>query len=516
MVNVAKLDKIVDKACQEPLNQEEADHLKTAIHAMAAQLMPQRTTEKAKDLLNGEDGADESSTDGGSEDVKIEEAPPQKKKRRGGRGRNGAAAYTGAAQVPVPCEELSPRCLCPGCQKGKVYEIDASPLIRIEGMPPIQATVYHLQQLRCNLCGEIYKAKAPEGVGEDKYDTSVAPMLAQLHYGAGMPFTRIEKLQEQMGIPLPVGTQYDLVDDGATTLQPVHGELIRQAAQGELATYDDTIARILDELVRPETQDEARTGLKTTGIVSQVDGHLIALFITGPQHAGENMSDLLKQRQKGLPPMVGMADGSSCNNPKVPPGVDLLTANCLTHGRRQFVDIFESFPDDCRHVIEQLGLVYLHDKQAREQGLSPDERLSFHQQKSGPVMDELKHWMEAQLPEKKTEPNSGLGKAIKYFLKRWDRLTLFLRHPGSPLDSNVVERALKRAILYRKNSLFYKTQHGAEVGDLYMTIIHTCELNKVNSFNYMHQLLQHPVEVRANPAAWLPWNFHLQLCPAPS
>ena len=159
----------------------------------------------------------------------------------------------------------------------------------------------------------------------------------------------------------------------------------------------------------------------------------------------------------------------------------------------------------------------MHDKQAREQELSPDARLSFHQQKSGPVMDELKKWMEAQFSEQKTEPNSGLGKAIRYFLKpnRWDRLTLFLRHPGAPLDSNVVERALKKAILNRKNALFYKTQHGAEVGDLFMTIIHTCELNGVNSFEYIHQLLRHADEIRANPAAWMPWNFHLQLRPAP-
>ena len=251
---------------------------------------------------------------------------------------------------------------------------------------------------------------------------------------------------------------------------------------------------------------------------SEIDGHQIALFITGPQHAGENMTDLLLKRAQGLPAMVGMADALACNRPKVPPGVEFLMANCLTHGRRQFVDILESFPEECRHVIEQLGLVYLHDHQAAEQSLSKEERLSFHQQNSGPVMDELKKWMEAQFANEKTdktEPNSGLGKAINYFLKRWDRLTLFLRHPGAPLDSNVVERALKKAILHRKNALFYKTEHGAQVGDLFMSIIHTCELNKVNSFEYMHQLLLHVPEVQANPAAWLPWNYHLHPRPAP-
>ena len=72
---------------------------------------------------------------------------------------------------------------------------------------------------------------------------------------------------------------------------------------------------------------------------------------------------------------------------------------------------------------------------------------------------------------------SGLGTAISYLLKYWGRLTLFLRQPGAPLDNNVCERALKKSILHRKNSLFYKTRKGAQMGDLFMSLIHTCELN---------------------------------------
>ena len=127
-------------------------------------------------------------------------------------------------------------------------------------------------------------------------------------------------------------------------------------------------------------------------------------------------------------------------------------------------------------------------------------------------MDALKTWMEAQFAERKAEPNSGLGKAINYFLKRWERLTLFLRHPGAPLDSNVVERSLKRAILLGKNAMFFKTQNGADVGDFFMSAIHTCELNGVNAFEYLHQLLLHVPQVRAKPAEWMPWNFRDQLC----
>lgn len=71
------------------------------------------------------------------------------------------------------------------------------------------------------------------------------------------------------------------------------------------------------------------------------------------------------------------------------------------------------------------------------------------------------------------EPNSGLGQAIGYMLKYWEKLTLFLRVPGAPLDNNVTEGALKRAIQQRKNALFYRSENGARVGDLFMTLSYT-------------------------------------------
>jgi transposase len=162
-------------------------------------------------------------------------------------------------------------------------------------------------------------------------------------------------------------------------------------------------------------------------------------------------------------------------------------------------------------VLESLREVYRYDAEAEAQGLSPEARLRFHQEHSQPVMDALQAWFLAQFAEKKVEPNSGLGEAIPYGLKRWNRLTLFLREPGAPLDSNIVERALKKCILHRKNSLFYKTENGAEMGDLFMSLIHTCELNGVNPFEYLIALQKHAPDLAENPAAWMPWNYRQAL-----
>jgi hypothetical protein len=171
------------------------------------------------------------------------------------------------------------------------------------------------------------------------------------------------------------------------------------------------------------------------------------------------------------------------------------------------VEVAENFPEECRYVLETLGGVYHNDTLTRKQELSSEDRLHFHQEHSGPLMNQLHEWMGAQLAEHKTEPNSGLGKAISYLLNHWVKLTLFLRQAGAPIDNNIVERALKKAILNRKNALFYKTVNGAEVGDLFMSLIHTCELNGANPLDYLTQLQRHAAELSAHPAEWLPWNY---------
>jgi hypothetical protein len=115
--------------------------------------------------------------------------------------------------------------------------------------------------------------------------------------------------------------------------------------------------------------------------------------------------------------------------------------------------------------------------------------------------------MDRQIEDHLVEPNSGLGQAIAYMQNHWEKLTLFLRVPGAPLDNNLCERALKKAILHRKNSLFYRTLNGAKVGDLFMTLIHTAELNRKEPFDYLLTLLRHEAAVALDPADWMPWNY---------
>jgi hypothetical protein len=429
-----------------------------------------------------------------------------------GHGRNSADAYVGAEKIRVPHESLKPGDPCPSCQKGTVYEsVEPGRLVRIKGQAPLGATVYEVQKLRCHLCGEIFTARTPPGVGTQKYDAASASMIALLKYGTGLPFNRLQRLEGSLGIPLPATTQWEIVSHSGLELEPVLDELIRQAAQGDIFHNDDTGAKILAlagrfrnliDSDRPDLPD--RKGVFTSGIVSILPAYRIALFFTGRRHAGENLAAVLRQRASELGLPIQMCDALSRN---LPEPLKTILANCLTHGRRQFVDVAVNFPQECLYVLEILKVVYTNDALAKDQGMSPEQRLAFHQEHSGPKMDELKAWLAAQIEQKKVEPNSSLGKAIAYMRNHWNELTLFLRQPGAPLDNNICERALKKAILHRKNAYFYKTEKGAHVGDLFMSLIHTCELNGVNPFDYLTELLQHAEELAAHPADWMPWNY---------
>jgi len=481
------------------------------------------STEKTKDVFPEDPDADPTSGENDEDRDSTDDEPPAPR----GHGRNGADAYTGAERITVSHETLEAGDHCPECGDGKVYDTGRpGVLIRIVGQAPLQATVYELQKLRCNLCGELFTAPAPDSVGSQKYDATAGSMIALLKYGSGLPFNRTRRLQGSLGIPLPAATQWDIVHAKAKLIVPALQELSRQAAQGDVLYNDDTNNKILEfmgerarkaalqEEETPESpadkdkKKKERTGLFTTGIVSQCADRQIALFFTGRQHAGENLGDVLRQRARELEPPIQMCDALSRN---VPDELQTILANCLSHGRRYFVDVVEHFRDECRHVLKALKVIYKNDATTRKQHLSPEARLLFHQTHSRPIMDELHKWLKRQFDERLVEPNSGLGEAITYMLNHWKKLTLFLHKAGAPLDNNICERALKKVILHRKNAYFYKTQNGADVADLYMSLIYTCELNGVNPFDYLTELERHAGEVASHPEQWMPWNYRITL-----
>lgn len=540
-LNQQELEQILERALTAPLAEDDYQKLHAVLETLAymTQLLENKnttlqrlrqiifgaSTEKTRQVLQNLAGQPVTSpASPATEEQSNETSSPQPEESEPtpGHGRNGAEAYAGAEKVKVKHPTLKPGDRCPKCQKGKVYAMTPGVLVRLVGQAPVAATVYELEKLRCNLCGEVFTAEAPARAGPDKYDATAASMIALLKYGSGLPFHRLQGLQGNLGTPLPASTQWEIMARTAPALQPAYQELIHQAAQGEVLYNDDTTMKILalmgkdqrrgdsEQTATEKEENSERTGIFTSGIVSTRAGQKIALFFTGRKHAGENLTDVLAQRAQEKGPPIQMCDGLERNLPKE---FQTIMGNCLLHARRKFVDVTPQFPDECRYLLETLREVYKHDAFCRRQQMSAEERLAYHQAHSRPLMEKLEKWLDEQFAERKVEPNSGLGQAITYMKKRWNRLTLFLRQVGAPLDSNAVERILKRAILHRKNAYFYKTENGAHVGDLFMTLIHTCQFHGANAFDYLTQLQKHAREVAACPAEWMPWNYRDTLHP---
>jgi transposase len=523
-ISLSELEAIIERAQKQPLSEQEGQMLlnvSQTLQYMTEELEKKRVsiarlkkllfgapTEKLDTLTDKDSGDDPK--DASNQDPDPPDDDTKKKKKSKGHGRNGADAYTGADIVKVLHETLTPGDSCPDCDTGTVYECKIpGRIIRVTGQAPLTAKVFELQKLRCNPCGKVFTAALPKEAGPAKYDAESISIMALLKYGTGVPFNRLAQLQGNLGIPLAASTQWGTLSDHEYVFVPIYDALIVAAAQGKILHNDDTAMRVIEsatlEKIQIDGKDASdRKGIFTSGIVSIGDGYRIAMFFTGHKHAGENLADVLKHRVSELNAPIQMSDALSRNLPKA---LKTLWANCLTHGRRNFVDVFKDFPPECQHVLKSLAKVYKHDAIARLYSLSDDDRLYLHQVESGPVMKDLKDWMSAQLEAKKVEPNSGLGEAMTYMLKHWEKLTLFLRQAGAPLDNNICERALKKAILHRKNAYCYRTAEGARVGDMFMSLIHTCELNKINSFNYLTEIHKHAKAVALSPADWLPWNY---------
>ena len=411
---------------------------------------------------------------------------------------------------------LSKGDLCPECQQGKLYKYEPATMLRISGQSPFVPEQHVMERLRCNACGQYFTAKLPSEVVEDgepgqKYGYSARSLMALHKFFAGTPYYRQESIQALMGVKLTASTVFDQTELVANSLQPVYKVLAQDAANAVHYYLDDTGNRILDQVPvekpqRNSDKHRLRSGVYSSGLVASLaDGHNIVLYQTNIGHAGEFIDETLSQRGSCHPPPLLMSDALSSNRPSL--GYEVQHCLCNSHGRRQFAEVLNQFPEEVEQVLKWYGEIWRYDDEARELRLNAERRLAWHEKHSLPVMKQIRDWGEAELANGNVEENSGLGKAVSYFNKHYEGLTAFCRIEGAQLDNNRAEQALKLVARNRKNAMFHKTQAGASIADVMMSMIATSAEAGINVLDYFNTLQRLQSEVRAAPERFLPWNY---------
>jgi hypothetical protein len=265
----------------------------------------ERTVEGSAEAAIADDGACAQAMDPPPAD---ESTSLKSVKSRRGHGRIAASSYEGASLIELACASLHPGDRCPQCERGRVYDSSPRTIVMVKGQPPLVASIYKLERLRCRLCDAVYSANLPPEVAErPKYDASCASMLAVLRYGCGMPLFRLQELQRALHTPLPDATQWDILSKALAAPRAVFDELKRRAAQAPLLHSDDTPMKVLSlmaERAKAEKQglEPERKAINTSGIVAvlqhddEAAPRRVVLFFTGHAHAGHNMEQLLAQR----------------------------------------------------------------------------------------------------------------------------------------------------------------------------------------------------------------------------
>jgi hypothetical protein len=448
-----------------------------------------------------------------------------------GHGRNGASAYVNAKHVFHALMVGVIGAICEACGVGRMSRYRQKLIVVVKGQPLFDAAVHHFEQARCRLCGAIIRAQGTAsvtgGLGTSyiTYDWSACAMLLVMHYFAGVPFKRMESLQAGWGVPMPHANQWTLADASADRLLPLYKAIERHGIQNALALrIDDTGSMIIEvqRQIRAEvaalealgaSANDVRTGINATGVYLETEQGEVLLYFTGRHHAGEIIDRILEHRnavQQNVKKLVKVSDAASKNFSHAHHD-ELDEAVCNAHAYLKFRAVKDRHPEEYGLAGEVYKKVFDNDDAAKAQGMSPHERMLYHREHSLPEMERLKQMCCDKLASKLVEPNSPLWEPLTFIINQWERLTKFCEVPGVPLDTNVVEQMLIIPIRYLACSFNYKTQNGAEAGDLHMSLIATANANGVEPVAYLTECLENHEDLAKRPEHYLPWVYRARL-----
>ena len=398
-------------------------------------------------------------------------------------------------------------CECPDCEIGKLYQSTSRKILSFSSNAPVNATRYEKEALRCNACQKEFT----NSQRIDKWNYSAKSTIV-LYKIMGMPFNRMSNLQCLFNTPISEGAMWQQIK----SIWEEGGEAICKAMYEEAANCkqfyaDDTGAQILEVTNKNKTLSKSEQRKCHTSIfcTETESNHKIVLYITDNKHCGENFATLLESRTNAIAEVNWMSDASNNNLSKL--SLEELSQitifKCLAHGRRKFHELLNFEPLICSYFLSEISSIYKNDDFCKSQNFTSEQRLFYHQEKSKGHIDNIYHKINELFSTKDVEPNSALGKAMKYWLNHREGLTKFQSVGGMSLDNNIAEQGFKNIILQRKNSYFFKTKTSAAILSGMTSLVMTCKQNNINAYGYLNWIQRHWLHALKNPSDYLPWKY---------
>lgn len=313
-----------------------------------------------------------------------------------------------------------------------------------------------------------------------------------------LPLYRQESIWQRYGVRIPRNTCCDWLMKTAEKCMPLLEHLKADILKAPYVQADETTAQVLNE---PNRSDQQKSYI---WVYRGNAPNQTSIYYEYQQTRQGKHAKAFLDTYSGYLQTDGYAGYSWANT-----HADITHLGCMAHARRPFVQLVKiaKKTGKAHQIVSLIKKLYAVEKQARENALSPDERYALRLEKSQPLLETIKQWLDKT--SKTTSPKATIGKGITYMLNHWDELTAFLKDGMLEIDNNWVENDIRPFAVGRKNWLFSASPRGATASTLFFSLIMTCKANNIEPFAYFCAMLKKipQCESKEDYKALLPYNM---------
>lgn len=287
-----------------------------------------------------------------------------------------------------------------------------------------------------------------------------------------MPYHRLEMKYRSEGLDLSRSVLCTSAGRVAELLKPIHTHIVNGVLGSGYVQTDDTGVLKLD----PPEKRSARCEMWTY----RSPGNAVFYDFADPR-ARDGPIEILRNFKGFL-----QADAHACYEPLYRSG-DIVEIACWAHARRRFVDAESTEPELAKEALDLIGVLYGIEREARTQGLSPEDRRDLRKRESVPQLKAIEDWMTAT--KAKTLERGPLGKAISYAQKNWAALCRYTDDGRLEIDNNGAERALRSVAVGRKNWIFLGSEAGGETAAVLLTLVMSAKEAGIDPRMYLRDVM---------------------------